>query len=65
MFLFYINIYSQDTIYLNKNHKKIKQKELCQFIRVISQDPENNKLFIEQTFTKNGKIKFERIYSHY
>lgn len=65
MFISFINIYSQDTIYLDKKHKKINHKELAQYFRVISQGSENNKVITERTYTKNGKIKLERKYSNY
>ena len=65
VFISSLNIYAQDTIYLNKKYKKTNQKELAQYFRIISKDSENNKLIVEQTFFMNGKIKRERKYSNY
>jgi len=60
-----INIYSQDTIYLDKKYKTINQKELAYYYRIVNQDAENGKLILEQTFYINGKIKLARKYLNY
>ncbi|MCK5638066.1 MAG: energy transducer TonB [Flavobacteriaceae bacterium] len=64
-FILAINGYSQDTIYLDKKYKKIDQKELAKYYRIVIQDTDHGKKVAEQTFNLNGKIKIERIYSNY
>jgi len=61
----FINIYSQDKIYLDKKYKKTNKKELAQYYRIINPDSENHKIVIEQTYYLDGKIKFERKYANY
>ena len=65
MFISTLNTYAQDTIYLNEKYKKIKKKDQAHYFRIISKETKNKKLFTEQTYFMNGKIKLERKYSNY
>ncbi len=65
IFISYINIFAQDTIYLDKKYKTISNRDQAHYLRVVKQDPDNSKQVVKQTFFKNGKFKSEVIYSNY
>lgn len=65
IFISSINLFAQDTIYLNKKYKTINNKDQASYLRVIKQDPGNSKHVIKQTFFKNGKFSSEVVYSNY
>ena len=63
-FLF-LRIFSQDTVYFDKNWERVPLTGNVEYIRILQRSPDNPDKALEKIYYQNGQLKSLKLYSSY
>ena len=60
-----VSIFAQDTIYLDKNYKKVSKIESANYYQLVTKSMNNKELVFEETYSLNNEIVIKEIFKNY